>query len=389
MDCKNLPAGNRNTVVKKSGLGEGNMELKNRIFFFALLLVFLMSISSADALIYYIRTQCAADTCLVGENASWQITLENDGDSKIEITSFELIDYYTTKSLASYIYTGLPTSIYNDAPGGIKINPFKNESIVIYGVLPKPYEYRKLIFFPCFSIAIRQGDIYHQPKDIRDLRYCSKVNESIFLVDCLQSSDCGEAEVCDGNNCAEFGCADCEYAANHTCIQYACCSSDSCNYTEYCSENKCEPLLCSETEAPANHSCEQLQCRQDQYLVNNTCIDLVCLDDEEGINHECQKLNCMYDEIQVPHRCVKLDCNEMQGFVNHTCVDLQCNEMQEYFNHTCRDLDCYFWQDISGRRCINNNSKIGFYSLEASIILLIAAILILDIFKLRSKIQGL
>ena len=147
MDCKNLPAGNRNTVVKKSGLGEGNMELKNRIFFFALLLVFLMSISSADALIYYIRTQCAADTCLVGENASWQITLENDGDSKIEITSFELIDYYTTKSLASYIYTGLPTSIYNDAPGGIKINPLSS-----MGYSLSPMNIENLFFSPVSAL---------------------------------------------------------------------------------------------------------------------------------------------------------------------------------------------------------------------------------------------
>lgn len=353
-------------------------------FIIAMVMILLASFSSAIK--YNIKTVCNTPYCVVGQNATFEISVENEGTGQIELTAFELIDYYSTNTVASYIYEGLPTDIYSDAPGGIKIETGKTARFDLRGTLPQPIEYRKIIFFPCFEIATKKGDIYYQPRGIHSVRYCTKVNESIYAVSCTQDGHCSENENCIANNCISFSCADCEYVINHSCKRHECCSAEECQPGQYCYENKCATLVCEEDEMYLNHSCSRLRCRQDQYLLNHSCIDLKCNNEEAGINHTCQKLSCKEDEFLEPHNCAKLNCTESQGYSNHACVELNCSQDETFVKHACKKIECFFFQDAIEHKCVNNKKLIIKSSIEGFAILLIILFIVLDVLKVEKKI---
>ncbi|KHO45605.1 MAG: hypothetical protein QS98_C0009G0014 [archaeon GW2011_AR3] len=350
-------------------------------------ILFVLNAGASSGLLYTIDTFCNSEPCAAGQNTTWIVTVTNEGVSSLELTSFELIDFHTTYSVAQYVYHGQPTSIYSEAPGGIKINPGKNSTFNLSGIMPLPIEYRKVIVFPCFGLATKQGDLYYQPRDIHEVRYCSKVNYSMFVVPCVNDNHCSEDQVCNANLCEEFGCADCEYLANHTCRAYECCSSNQCNDGEYCHDNNCLALKCQEDEAYSNHSCMPLRCLDSQYLYNHTCLDLKCEEDEGYVDHRCAQITCAENEYLRDHRCLKLDCTIYQGYRNHTCYELNCKEDEEFLNHTCQKLNCYFFQDEISHQCVNNNSSIMKAVAEAVVIILIILFLVVDAFKIEKKLH--
>ncbi len=375
--------------TKKAGIF---LSIPSLIFFtFIFIILILLSVSlvskSANALVYQINTVCKSSPCIYNQEAYWNISISNYGKDDIEITSFELIDELSTNTFASYKYEGLPTAIYEEAEGGIKINSNQKYSLILNGTVPISNAQNKVVFFPCYGIAAKKTDSYYIAKNTYELKYCSKQNASFVAVECINNTNCQSSEKCLQTKCVSITCGECQFAANHTCNNYACCSDDGCTTEQYCHDNSCSNLNCAEDESFFNHTCEKLFCNENQYLTNHSCANLQCLENEGYIDHKCIKLDCLEDEYLKNHSCIKLDCTQTQGYLNHECVELSCKDNEEYDNYTCKILDCYFFQDPKFHSCINNTKSIIKTFIEVSVILLIVLLLILDIIKVEKKIE--
>ncbi len=367
----------------KQGAGIARF-LAAAIFFAAL---FSIAAFHADSLDYSIHAFCPLGTCVVGENATWQVSISNKGMGLIDVTKFELIDYYSTETFAYFNYTGKPPAVYSDTQGDIKINPGADVSFNISGIIPAPSEYRKLVFFPCFNLAVSKDDSVYKAQNIYDIRYCSKVNETLDVVGCIDNSTCSQDESCIGNNCLKLQCSGCSHPVGHVCTDYQCCSSSQCGFDEYCNGHACSSLKCDQTQGYSNHSCTALSCSGSQYFQNHTCEDLQCEYGEAGIGHKCQKLDCNYNEYLTAHSCESLNCSQYQGYSNHSCFNLTCSSGEAYQNHTCQRLDCFFFQDASNHKCVTKEGLILKSSVELVLLVLLGFLAFIDIEKLEDKFR--
>ena len=356
---------------------------KKRVVLLALAL--LLALPSSWAYYYTIYPQCSSNPCISGQPMNWTVEIFNDGKRKIEYVTMEIVDGKTQDVLANWEVEFNPLS--SERGDVIPILPGHKINVTMPSLTPKQHLNNRFSYYPCFTITILDTLTLAKYGEYEN-RHCFIENESMYVLDCIYNEHCKASEHCGGNRCLTLRCQDCQYIANHSCVNYECCADDQCTYNSQCVNRSCTPIQCTQTQYLFNRTCMDIQCEQSEILVNRTCIPLNCSAHEGFVNHSCQPLSCADNQHIVDHRCVPLDCLESEYPSNHSCMQLSCREDQGFRDHSCYDLDCYPFQNIDNHTCINNTALILKLSAEIIILILIILFIILDVVKYRNRKKG-
>ncbi|MCK5282024.1 MAG: hypothetical protein KAK00_01315 [Nanoarchaeota archaeon] len=362
--------------------------LKKHIRFLAIILLILLSflllnIVTVKADFYELIYKCENNQCVEGDIAEWNIKINNEGDSKIEVKTIEIRDSINNSIIAIFDTDYYPLMDYR---GDLFVIQAKQERTkTIRAEIPKANNGTSLIYHLCFTNAVNEP--YLSRDEIYTVEHCySDRNEIMPILKCASNSSCNNDEYCLDNECVKLECGYCQYISFHRCANFECCDSNKCEEDEACKKRRCIKLDCMENEYLSEHICIPLNCSSNEFIFNHSCVGINCGEDEFILNRSCVRLNCSEDEFILNRSCVRLNCSEDEFILNRSCVRLNCMFNETAISHKCQALKCYFFQKIANNRCINNKPLIFKLSIEFIIVSTIIAILIIDIKRYKSTI---
>ncbi len=344
-----------------------------------------MAATFSSAYYYNINHSCQNNICVRGETAVWNISIHNDGNAEFEVLGIEIYDTLNNTRIASMRTTYNP---YSDRRGNPLIVHYKSKIYTnLSGNIPAANVEDRLYYYACITTAVT--DSYINARDEQyESRQCFNKNETMPVLECLNSGHCGGSQYCSGTKCYEISCGECQYIFDHSCRSYECCDNSQCAEFQKCENHGCQNLDCNLGQFYFNHTCRQLECKPDEFIKDRACKKLDCLFDEYAFNGTCRMLDCPQNEYISNHTCKKLECKEYEAAKNHKCVTLNCLENESIISHACRPLDCYFFQDIKEHACVNNGKVITKFSIEIFALALIVAFVVIDFRKRRMFLMG-
>lgn len=336
----------------------------------------------SGAYYYSLDYSCKNETCIEGEQITWQITLANDGNHKMEFTKIELHDMLTKEVVAKYEPAFNPQN--SERGESVVVYPYRKKTINFTSTLPKQNWLREFAYYPCITNAVI--DTYSLSLyENYETTHCYEENYTVDVAECLSSNDCAAGSYCLYEKCLKLSCGQCQGIVDHKCVDYECCEGSDCSPNQACINNSCTYLNCLSDEFVFNNSCTRLNCTQEQYIEDHECVLLECKEDEFAFNHSCISLDCGQDELAMGHRCKKIQCLGTEYLSNKTCVKLSCKDNQAASGHKCNDLKCRFYQKIAEHACVNNNSVIFKLMLEIFAFAMISIFIYLDIKEYRKN----
>jgi len=348
---------------------------------FVILCVCMFFISVLSVFSFYsVDPVCPTGVCVSGETVFWNVTIENRGYSRSEYAQIEIVD--TKRNVAIALFDPDFFPLQDEQGDLLLVLPQKKRSIVIEGIMPSGDRENMFYYYPCFSIAVTDGNFIYRTQEIYEIRQCYP-NESVRVRACTADSHCSTNKYCVHGNCVALVCEDCQYERNHICNDYECCSSDSCVDSAACIDNVCFSLECAENEFVFNHSCVSLGCAPDEIGRNHSCVSLECLESEGFVDHSCVVLDCAENEVVFNHSCVSLECDDNEFAQEHSCASLSCAYNERIVDNTCVPLNCWFFERIEDHECVARKEQIKDVSFESIAVFAIIIFLIIDFRKFR------
>ena len=352
-------------------------KIDQKIFCLVLALLAILVLSPrANAYFYKISNFCENDICIEGQNATWKTTISNDGNYEIELIGLELLEFGNNTAFVSMQIPYHPLSSFRGDIIPIYIG--QKVSINITAPVPKANFNELLVYQPCFTFTVT--DSYINAKEGKyTIRQCFNENASMPVIQCTQSSHCGDKSYCYAERCLSLNCSSCQYIISHQCVNYRCCANSQCRPDQICSNNTCINLGCSSGQYVENYTCTNLACGFDEFISNRSCKKLECRYDEFAFNHTCRALNCSLDQKIENSTCINLDCSYNEFAKNHKCLAFKCKLNESYYNHTCIPLKCPFYKEKINHTCVTDNRFVFRFAIEAAAVLIIIAFFALDI----------
>ena len=202
----------------------------------------LLQLYTAMAINFNITDDCQQYGCMGGRDATWNITLINEGQTEIEISQIELVDISTKDLIGKYNST---FTLYAEIPEHIGIN-----------VTIPEYSRKNFTYNTCFQVPIPLKQRGNEDFYVGETRYyCYNINFTKKLIQCTKNESCDEKSACIEHECQEITCGNCTYLSQRECIRFNCCSNPECGQNQICSNNTCTNLKCGINEVAKEHNC--------------------------------------------------------------------------------------------------------------------------------------
>ena len=357
--------------------------LRGVCIFCFLIFFFLLNPKINYAYVYTINYSCNNNLCVVGEEMTWIVSLDNKGDRDLKVSEIYIKGALSNNIVANISY-GYSATDSEKSDNYLRVPINNYATIYLYGKVPKQNQQDSYFLYNfCLANALDAIDTYYTGS--YTLPFCYTKNESIKVYECITNKDCKLESECIKNKCSALVCGKCQFASNNTCLNYSCCDSISCGEDEYCKNHFCWELPCENNQTAIHHSCVDLECGEGEYAVNHSCANANCNDEQYFYNDSCVDLECGEGEYAVNHSCVKLNCRDDYYASNGTCLKVVCLFNETAKNHSCIALECGFFQKTSNNQCVKDNSFLFRFALELSLIIVILFLMDIDVLRYKRK----